>query len=53
MTVTLTETTVTLRPLALVFEVEHRVGPCPICRLPTSTAGLGREPRHSPLPKGF
>ncbi len=53
MTVTLTETTVTLRPLALVFEVERTVGRCPSCRLSTSTAGLGREPRHSPLPKGF
>src|SRR5882724_13578873 len=35
LTVTLTDTAVTLGPVQLVFGREPRMGPCPICRKPT------------------
>ena len=34
LTVTLTDTTVTLGPVQLVYGKEPRMGPCPICRRP-------------------
>ncbi len=36
LTVTLTDTAVTLGPVQLTFGKEPRMGPCPICRRPTS-----------------
>ena len=36
LTVTLTDTTVTLGPVKLAFGQEPRMGPCPICRRPTA-----------------
>jgi hypothetical protein len=35
LTVTLTDTTVTLGPVKLAYGKEPRMGPCPICRRPT------------------
>ena len=35
LTITLTDTTVTLGPVVLVYGKEPRMGPCPICRRPT------------------
>jgi len=34
LTVTLTDTTVTLGPVRLAYGKEPRMGPCPICRRP-------------------
>jgi len=34
LTVTLTDTTVTLGPVLVFFGKEPRMGPCPICRRP-------------------
>jgi hypothetical protein len=34
LTITLTDTTVTLGPVVLVYGKEPRMGPCPICRRP-------------------
>lgn len=42
LTVTLTDTAVTLGPVKLTFGVEPRMGPCPICRTP--------RPRNSGAP---
>jgi hypothetical protein len=39
LTVTLTDTAVTLGPVQLVFGKEPRMGMCPICRKPASRAG--------------
>lgn len=38
LTVTLTDTAVTLGPVLLTFGKEPRMGPCPICRTPQSRA---------------
>ena len=37
LTVTLTDTTVTLGPVKLTFGAEPRMGPCPICRTPKAS----------------
>ena len=37
LTVTLTDTTVTLGPVQLVYGKEPRMGPCPICRRPADS----------------
>ena len=43
LTVTLTDTAVTLGPVQLVLGREPRMGPCPICRKPGPTRGLVRR----------
>jgi len=39
LTVTLTDTTVTLGPVLVVYGKEPRMGPCPICRRPADRMG--------------
>ena len=42
LTVTLTDTAVTLGPVLLTFGKEPRMGPCPICRTPKAVSALHR-----------
>jgi len=45
LTVTLTDTAVTLGPVLLTFGKEPRMGPCPICRTPQAVSALHRGSR--------
>ena len=45
LTVTLTDTAVTLGPVLLTFGKEPRMGPCPICRTPNAVSALHRGSR--------
>lgn len=40
LTVTLTDTAVTLGPVKLTFGAEPKMGPCPICRTPKAVSAL-------------
>ena len=42
LTVTLTDTAVTLGPVQLTFGKEPRMGPCPICRTPKAVSSRRR-----------
>jgi hypothetical protein len=44
LTVTLTDTAVTLGPVQLTFGKEPRMGPCPICRTPRAVSSPSRRP---------
>jgi hypothetical protein len=45
LTVTLTDTAVTLGPVQLTFDKEPSMGPCPICRTPKAASALHRGSR--------
>jgi hypothetical protein len=46
LTVTLTDTAVTLGPVLLTYGKEPRMGPCPICRTPNAISALHRGSRR-------
>lgn len=48
LTITLTDTAVTLGPAVLTFGAEPRMGPCPICRIPRRAMVPARD--RSPVP---